>query len=135
MLNRNYFHLSASPSHILFDRSSNSLKRSHIGPVNLYKNEKVFSKTTPSSSELMKELRRIVKQRAETESSSQLKGKHELTSKLDRPKTTQHSSSPFLLVGSPLYKSLMERRKLAESKGGMQNTLGTRIIMINKESK
>ena len=94
---------------MIFDGSGTGLKRTYIGPLSHYHSDKMYSQST-SPMELVRELKRISKVRKAQEAISQLKGKHELSSLVDRPKTTQHSSSPFLLVGSPMYNSMMESK-------------------------
>jgi hypothetical protein len=119
LINNRYYYKTASPSKILFDKEGNSLKRSYIGPINIYKQDKIFNESKPF--ELIRELKRVSKERRLFEQTTKLKGKHELSSvSINRNivQSNQNTSSPFLLLGSPLYKRLKETQRLRMSAAG-----------------
>lgn len=81
---------------------------------------------TSSPFELIRELQRVNKLRRKQDEHSELRGKHELSSSIIRPSTGQvneSGSSPFLLVGSPLYKKMKRNQKLQRSNTSKNNTL------------
>lgn len=101
----------------MFDSNGNSLKRSHIGPLNFYKKDKIFNQTS-SPFELIRELKRVGNVRKTELESSELRGKHQLCSTTTKKGQTiynQASSSPFILVGSPLYKQVKNNQRLLTS--------------------
>ena len=65
--------------------------------------------------ELIKELRRISKVRKQHEDKWVLKGDQEVPLPAHKSHFSQTSSSPFLLVGSPMYKEMMESRRIREN--------------------
>lgn len=140
LINTNYFHITTSPKKIIFDRNGGSLKRSHIGPINFYKKDRIFNETNPV--ELIRELKRMGNTRKEEDESSELRGRHQLSTTVvrnDFSKVTQANSSPFLLVGSPLYKRMRQSQRLLTSSTSKRyqtdNNSNERFVMIEDRSR
>ena len=91
-----------------------SVKRSYIGPTDIYQKDKMFNENM-NPLELIKELRRINKVRKQHDEKCLLKGDHNISQTANKTHFSQTSSSPFLLVGSPMYKEMIENRKIREN--------------------
>ena len=105
-----------------------ALKRSYVGPIDFYHKDKIPSKASLKV-ELINQLKNLSKTRKKLNDICRLNGINERSSINDENLYAHFPSSPFLLVGSPDYKEMIENRRIRESNSKVDITTNSRYIV------